>query len=164
MKIYTLILLILLCAGISFGQETRTWKTFSAPGGEWSILAPGTMTPDEEAVKPKSKKGSYSYRDSNGFFAVIYRDLPRVPKKLKAYYDQTRDGAVQGFSGRLLGEGDFTNGSITGREIRIEGETRVERARMFFHGKRFYVVLAVLPGNEINSEAVTAYLNSFTVK
>lgn len=146
-------------------QETeRTWETFSPPSGDWSVLSPGAMKPDAEVSKAKSKKGAYAYNDSTGFFAVMYRDMPRVPKKLDVYYNETRDGAVKGFGGRLLRDYEFTNGAITGREIVIEGATRMERARMFFHGKRLYVVLAVLPGDEMRTPEITAYLNSFTIK
>jgi hypothetical protein len=69
-------------------QLERTWQTFNSPKGDWSILSPGVMQPDEEARDPKSKMGSFGYRDSEGFFAVTWRDLPKVPKKLKEYYDK----------------------------------------------------------------------------
>lgn len=145
-------------------QLERTWQIFNSPKGEWSILSPGTMQPDDEAQKPKSKMGSYGYRDAEGFFAVTWRDLPKVPKKLKEYYDKNRDNAVKGVRGTLISDNEFSSGYLRGREIYIQTETRVLRGRMFFHNKRFYLVIAVLPGNQIRGEAINKYMDSFTLK
>lgn len=152
---------------LSYGaaaQIERSWQTFSSPKGDWSILSPGAMQPDEEAQKPESKMGSYGYKDAEGFFAVTYRDLPKVPKKLQDYYDKNRDGAVKGVRGSLLSDTAFSNGWMTGREILIQTETRVLRGRMFFVGKRFYLILAVLPGNQIRTSVIDEFLNSFAVR
>ena len=164
-----------------FAQD-RTWKSFSPPSGGWTINAPGILKPDSEALKSPSDKGSYSYNDFTGFFAVIYRDSPKrwVPWKpdYTAYMKKNRDEAVKAVKGQLLSDQEFTMGNIKGREIFIKmpGTTvqeresptkviyRVERARMFFNDKRFYVLLVVLPEDEINAPAITNYLNSFTFK
>lgn len=155
-------LLALSCAALA--QVERRWQTFNSPKGDWTILSPGALEPDDEAQKPKSKMGSYGYRDSEGFFAVTYRDLPKVLKKTKSYYDKNRDNAVKGVRGKLLSDNEFSNGGFTGREIYIQTETRVLRGRMFFHGKRFYLILAVLPGNQIRTDAINKYMNSFAVR
>ncbi len=172
------ILLVLNCA--AFAQQL-TWKTFSPDtgGAAWSILAPGDMKPDAEAQAPGTTKGSYSYNDYNGFFAVIYRDSPRrlVPWKpnYSAYYKKIRNDVVKANKGQLLKEGEFSNGGEVGREAyvkipsgttlggegQIKTQYRVQRFRMFFHGKRFYVLLAVLPENLIDTPAIDAYFNSF---
>jgi hypothetical protein len=173
------ILLVLSCC--AFTQE-RTWKTFSPDNGDWSILAPGILKPDPEALESPSTKGSYSYSDSNGFFAVIYRDSPKrvVPWKpnYKAYYRKVRDRFVKGAKGELLKDEEFTNGSVVGREIHIKMQNdrvvnresgikttyRIERFRMFFHGRRFYLLLAILPEEEIDTSTIDNYLNSFVAK
>jgi hypothetical protein len=36
--------------------------------------------------------------------------------------------------------------------------------RMFFHGKRFYLLVAVLPENKIDAPEIDSYLNSFVAK
>ncbi len=173
------ILLILSCG--AFAQE-RTWKTFSPDNGEWSILAPGVMKPDAEALESPSIEGSYSYNDFNGFFSVIYRDTPKgnvlwKPFK-KAHYKKVRNSFIKSTKGELLKDEEFSNGDINGREVRIkmpEGRLlgsesqvktkyRVERLRMFFHGRRFYLLLVVLPEEEIDAPAIDNYLNSFAIK
>lgn len=141
--------------------QDRTWQTFTPAKGEWSILSPGAMEPDEEARQSLNKRGSFTYKDFDGFFGVAYRDLPRMPKDIKVYYLKTRDGAVQGVKGKLVKEEEFTSKGITGYEIHIKTDYSVERARMFFHAQRFYVVLAVLPDDQIDGDEVTAYFNSF---
>jgi hypothetical protein len=173
-------ILLVLCSGV-FAQE-RAWKTFSPAGGAWSILAPGEMRPDAEAQASPSTKGSYSYYDFSGFFAVIYRDSPKrwVPWKpnYNAYFKKIRQDAVEAAKGQLLKEEDFTNGNATGREAYIkvpvgtlvgaEGQVitkyRVERLRMFFREKRFYLLVAVVPEEDVSSTAVNNYFNSFTAK
>ena len=176
-----ILLLLFFGAGSVFAQQ-RTWKTYSPDNGAWSILAPGAMTPDAEAQAAESNKGSYSYNDFSGFFAVIYRDSPKrwVPWKADhtAYFRRVRRDVVKASKGKLLKEEKFTNGALVGREIQIkiqvgtmtniEGLTkpryRVQRIRMFFVGERFYMLLAVVPENEIDSPAINQYFDSFVVK
>ena len=176
------ILVILLALSSSAPAQDRTWKTFSPYNSAWTILAPGVMRPDDEAQLPNSQMGSYSYNDFTGFFAVIYRDTPKrfVPWKpnYKAYFKKVRDDAVEAANGVLLKDEEFTNGSAKGREVyikipdgkiveresQIKAKFRVERMRMFFHGKRFYLIVAVLPENKIDDPEVDSFLNSFVAK
>lgn len=174
-----MILLVLSCA--SFAQE-RTWQTFSPDDGAWSILAPGILTPDKEALETPSTMGSYSYNDSNGFFAVIYRDTPKgrilwKPLK-KSYFKKVRKGFIKSNKGQLLKDVEFSNGDIKGREVyikvpdgavlgresQVKTKYRVQRSRMFFDGRRFYLLLAVLPEEEIDTPAINNYFNSFVLK
>lgn len=174
------ILLILSCA--AFAQDERTWETFSPGDGAWSILAPGVMSPDKEALESPSLMGSYSYNDSDGFFAVIYRDTPKgrilwKPFK-KAHFTKVRKDFIKANKGELVKDEKFSNGNFTGREVYIkvpDGRSigresqvitkyRVQRLRMFFDDRRFYLVLAVLPEKEIDAPAINNYFNSFVVK
>jgi hypothetical protein len=177
--IYSLGILLILCS-TTLAQQWN-WTSFNPDKQSWTILAPGPMIPDAEAKKPGSKKGSYAYNDFNGFFAVIYRDSPKrwLPFKpdYNAYIERVRDDVVKANKGELIKDSQFSNGGIVGREALvkfasgttrgIEGQTvkkyRVQRFRMFFVGSRFYVVLAVLNENEINSPAIDKYFNSFAV-
>jgi len=176
------ILLAFLVLSCSVFAQERTWKTFSPDNSAWTILAPGVMRPDGEAQQPNSTMGNYSYNDYTGFFAVIYRDSPKrfVPWKpnYKAYFKKIRDDAVQAANGVLLKDKEFTNGSAKGREVyikipdgkvleresQVKAKYRVERMRMFFHGRRFYLLVAVLPENKIDDPEIEAYLNSFVAK
>jgi hypothetical protein len=165
----------------SFAQD-RTWETFSPENGVWSILAPGVLTPDKEAAEPDSMMGSYSYTDANGFFAVIYRDTPKgrllwSPLK-KAHFKKVRKDFIKSNRGTLLKDQKFSNGAVEGREVyikvpdgivlrsesQVKTKFRVQRLRMFFDDRRFYLLLAVLPEGEIDAPAINNYFNSFVLK
>lgn len=172
---------LLVLSGAAFAQE-RTWKTFSPDAAEWSIRAPGAMNPDQEALESPSLMGSYSYTDFNGFFAVIYKDTPKnrllwKPFK-KAHFKRVRKDFVRANNGELLKETNFTNGGIDGREVyikvpdgkfltsesQVKTNYRVQRLRMFFRERRFYILLAVLPEKDIDAPAVSDYFDSFAFK
>lgn len=177
----SLAILLVLGASGAFAQE-RTWKTFSPQSGAWSVLAPGELRPDAEALEANSTKGSYSYNDFNGFFAVVYRDSPKrwLPWKpdYNSYFKKIRKDAVEAAKGQLLKEEEFSKGALAGREVYIkvpvgtlvgtEGQTitkyRVERLRMFFHDRRFYLLVAVLPESDVNSPEANGFFDSFVVK
>jgi hypothetical protein len=171
-------ILFILNTGIS--AQVRTWKTYTAPNGAWSILAPGNLAPDEEAKKSGSKRGSYAYNDFNGFFAVIYTDHSKLnffPWK-KGYFTKQRDLVIKANSATLINDVEFTSGNITGREVRLrmpdnrtfaresslKPQPRIQRFRMFFQGNRFYTVLAVLPETDISLPEIDKYFNSFVLK
>jgi VCBS repeat-containing protein len=172
------ILLSLFCT--TFAQQW-SWRPFKPERQPWTILAPGVMTPDAEAKKPRGDKGTYTYNDFNGFFAVIYRDSPRrwLPWKpdYSGYIESVRDDVISANKGSLLKERDFSSRGISGRESYvkfpsgttrgIEGQPvikyRVQRFRMFFVDRRFYVVLAVLNENEIDTPEIDKYFNSFAI-
>ena len=174
---------ILLVLGSAVFAQERTWKTFTPENGAWSVFAPGEMKPDAEAQETASKQGSYTFNDSTGFFAVIYQDNPKWLFSLSkpfigSHYKRVRKGFVKNSRGKLLKEGKFTSGDISGQEAWIkmpEGKDfnaenqektryRVQRIRMFFRENRFYVLLAVLPENEIDAFAIDNYFNSFKFK
>jgi len=172
--------IILFLSGGVLAQEWA-WKMFNPSGKSWSILAPGEMRPDEEALEPGSKMGSYSYSDFYGYFAVVYRDAPKtflIPIKpnQSAHFKKVKNDFITATKGQLLKEEEFTSGRAKGRELHIkvptgtmtgiEGQVitkyRIERLRMFFIGMRFYMLLAVLPEDIIYTPAVDKFFNSFT--
>ena len=177
----TFFALILIFVGAAAAQD-RNWTKFSPASKDWTILAPGEMVADEYSLNPDGDRGSYSYTDFSGFFAVVYRDAPKrryVPWKINrhAYYEKIAKDAAKAAKGEIIRRDDFTNGNITGREIyikipnvkvqAIESPTkttyRIERMRLFFDDKRFYIVLAVLPEDEIDSVATNNYMYSFVL-
>ena len=180
-QLLLLLTAILFLSGIAAAQEW-TWKTYSPPNDAWSIFAPGVMKPDSEAQTANSKVGSYTYSDFYGSFLVVYRDSSKSFWSLKpdysSYYKKVRKDFVKASKGQLLKEEKFTKGDWIGREVYIkiptgqmvgiEGQIltkyRIERLRMFFHGKRFYLLLAVLPENLINTPEIDKYFDSFVAK
>lgn len=176
----TLVILLIVSCGV-FAQA-RTWKTFSPNNGVWSILAPGIMLPDEAALESPSTMGSYSYSDANSFFSVIYRDTPKgrllwKPMK-KSHFNRVRNDYIKNNNGKLIKDEEFSNGNMNGREVyvkiaegnvigresQLETKYRVHRLRMFFDDRRFYLLIAVLPEESIDTPAINKYFNSFAIK
>jgi VCBS repeat-containing protein len=173
--------IILFLSGGVLAQEWA-WKSFSPAGKSWTILAPGDMQPDEEALEEGSKMGSYSYSDFYGYFAVVYRDAPKgflisLPVNEKSHFKKVKNDFIAATKGVLLKEEDFSHGRYKGREVHlkipsgkmtgIEGQTitkyRIERMRMFFVGKRFFMMLAILPEDIIYTPVVDKFFNSFSM-
>lgn len=165
-KLIFTFLIVLIFALYASAQETlRNWQSFSPTNGDFTVLAPGKMRPDDNAAEGNKKKGSYGYKDKTGFFAVLYQKMPHQPKKLDKYFDKSRDLAVKGVNGRLLSENNFSSNGLKGREIFIQMDYgRVERARLFFNGKRLYILIAIVPSTEVNSDEINKYMSSFTAK
>jgi hypothetical protein len=175
--------LTLFLCGAMFAQTERQWKIFTPETGAWSILAPGVMQHDPDALETLSTKGGYSFTDADGFFAVVYEDSPKWQVALykpfiNSHYKKIRNSFVKSSKGELLKDEKFKNGDQTGREFLVkipdgriidaEGQMktryRVGRFRIFFHNNRCYMLLAVLPENEIGSFAIDNYFNSFVAK
>jgi hypothetical protein len=174
------ILLVLSCGAFA---QTRTWKTFSPDNGGWSILSPCMMKPDAEALASRSTKGSLSCNDSNAYFAVVYRDNSKLKLTfskpfINSYYKKIRNSFIKSTSGELVKDEEFSSGGMNGREVYIKmpydrvfssvntAKTtyRVERLRMFFNENRFYLLIAILPEDEIDSTETNNYFNSFVAK
>jgi hypothetical protein len=177
--VLTLSIIFILSLGVSAQQ--RTWRTFTPPSEAWSVLSPGNMIADDEAAKPDSKRGSYSYSDSNSFFAVIYSDYSKLNNLLpwkKNHFNKQRDAVMKANKATLIRDSEFTSGNITGREIRLrmpdnrtfaresnlKPQHRIQRFRMFFQGNRFYMILAVLPEEQISLPEIDKYFESFRLK
>ena len=108
LKRLTAAAVFIICFSILGSAQERTWKTYSPKHGGWSILAPGTMNADSEALKENSKQGSYSFHDYNGFFAVIYKDYGGfnfLPWK-QGHFLKQRDLVVKSNKGTLISDKD----------------------------------------------------------
>lgn len=180
---FILIAGLLLAFGSTLSAQERNWEYFTPASGEWTIFAPGEMTHDPNALETLSTKGGYSYSDTNGFFAVVYEESASwkvfISKPfLGSHYKKIRNGFVKNSKGTLIKDIKFKNKSNSGREFSVkipdgrmldsEGELqtryRVARFRVFFQGNRCYMIVAVLPENEINSFAIDNYFDSFVAK
>ena len=181
-KIFQICALLLALTFGAAAQEAKTWQTFSPPNGAWTIFAPGVLSPDEEATEPQSLMGSYSYNDAKGFYSVIYRDTPKgkvLWKPLKtSHFKKVRKDFIKSNNGELLKEEKITVAGREGREVfirvpesrfmtresQIKPKYRVQRLRMFFDNRRFYLILAVLPEAEIDAAETNKFFDSFALK
>lgn len=182
LKFFWSFALLLALGGAVFAQE-RTWNIFSPDDKSWSIIAPGAMLYDPNALDALSTKGAYSYSDADGFFAVVYEDSPKWEVFLwkpfiGSHYKKIRNGFVKSSNGELLKDRKFTNGGVSGREFYVkipdgrivdsEGQPKMRyrtgRFRIFFRGTRCYMLLAVLPAGQIDAPEINTYFNSFVAR
>ncbi len=178
-KAIFLLFALTISVGAAQAQE-RTWKTFTPGTKDWSILAPGAMQTDPEAIDSLGKKGGYSYRDATGFFAVAYENSPALTVALYkpfigSHYKKIRNSFVKSSRGKLLSDEKFKangdsgreffvqipDGSILDNEGRLQSRYKVGRFRIFFHGNRCYMLLAVLPEDQIKTFPINDYFTSF---
>ena len=179
----SLVIAVAIGSSVTAIAQERQWKTFAPENGAWSIFAPGEMTHDEEGSESLNTKGGYTYTDNDGFFAVVYEDSPKWLVTLSkpfigSHYKKIRNSFLKSSRGELIKDEKFKNGTQSGREFyikipdgrvldsenQIKTRYRTGRFRIFFQGKRCYMLIAVLPEEEINSFAVDNYFNSFAAK
>ena len=163
--------------------QERNWKYFSPQSGEWTIFAPGAMSGGGDELENLGKRGGFSYTESSGFFAVVYEEsagwkVSLMKPFIGSHYKKIRKGFVKNSKGTLIKDVKFKNKDFNGREFYVkipdgkilDGENqlqtryRVGRFRVFFHGNRCYMLLAVLPEKEINTFEIDNYFDSFTAK
>lgn len=172
--------IIVLLFSVTIPAQKWSWKLFNPPNQPWTVLAPGTLTPDDEA-KAGGNKGSYAYNDYNGFFAVVYRDASKrlffFNPNYKEFIKDVRDGVAEANSGEIIKDTIFERRGTKFREVQVrfpsgttrspEGRTiskyRVQRFRMFFVGNRFYALLAVLPEEDVDKPEISQFLDSFSI-
>lgn len=176
------LLILLIFSGGAFAQE-KTWQTYSPESGEWSVLAPAKLNADDEALETPSKQGSYTYGNSERFYAILYQENPKWLKTIwtpfiGSHYKKVTKGFVKNSKGELLKDQKFSEGKISGREVyikvpdgrdlglenQLKTRYRIQRIRMFFHGSRFYVLMALLPESEIGTAETDKFFNSFILK
>lgn len=176
--IHTFGLLLFISVAV-FAQE-RAWKNFTPENGDWNILAPGVMERASDPEESLDKKGSYSYGDEAGFFAVVYENSPgwvvtMYKPFIGSHYKRIRKDFVKNSRGKLLKDEKFKNGDQSGRQFFVqipdgkildnEGQwktrCKIARFRVFFKGNRCYILMATLPENEIYSTSINKYFDSF---
>lgn len=101
---------------------------------------------------------------SNGVvYAVTFADYPEtfLGVKAKTVLDGVRDG-MKGKDGFVKEDKDILlNGTVPGREFRIEAGKRVIRARVFLTGNRLYQVMITGDRQPADGKSADEFLKSF---
>ena len=172
-------LLILLC-GAAFAQE-RNMGNIHSRNRRLEHSRARRYAESIWCQRALDKKGSYSYSDETGFFAVVYENSPgwavTIYKPfIGSHYKKIRKKFVKDSRGKLLKDEKFKNGDESGREFFVqipdgkvldnEGQWKsrykIARFRVFFNGNRCYILMAVLPENEVYTSPINNYFTSFT--
>jgi len=134
------------------------WKEFKSAPGKFSITLPGT--PKEEVSTQDTKIGKLTTHYFNletdlGHYLVTYVDVPKsptTPDDNKAALDSARDQALSS-GARLLIENDISVAGVVGRELLVEKNGLIVKARFFFVKERLYQILFVTHPNTVFNDA-----------
>ena len=156
----TIALLIALLSGSVMAQDphspakvqdvTTTSKEFKSVEGRFTVLFPGTPTLQETtantAIGPL-KTHIAILETASSVYYVSYTDLPaglETPAEIKAGLDSSRDQAVAN-GNRLIVENDVTIAGVLGRELLMEKNGLIMRARFFYLKQRLYQLIIGAP-------------------
>jgi hypothetical protein len=159
-RLSTIALLIALLSASAFAQDphspakvkdvTTTSKEFKSVEGRFTVLLPGTPTLQETTantpIGPLKTHIAILDTDSGAYY-VSYTDLPAVletPEEIKAGLDSSRDQAIAN-GNRLIVENDVTVSGVGGRELLMEKNELIVRARFFYLKQRLYQLIIGAP-------------------
>jgi hypothetical protein len=160
---FLMIFLIALLCGVVVAQDPpppvkeyseTAWKEFKSSEGRFSIVLPGT--PKKEVNTQDTKIGKLTSHYFNletdlGHYLVTYVDMPEgptTPADTKAALDSARDQALSS-GARLLLENDISVAGVVGRELLVEQNGLIVKARFFFVKARLYQILFVTRPNTV---------------
>jgi hypothetical protein len=155
------IFLIALFCGAVVAQEppppvkeynANAWKEFSSAEGKFSISLPGSPKAAEPRTMDTSigKLTTHSFilQTDFGHYYVSYVDFPispSTPEETKGALDSSRDEALKD-GARLIVENDVSVAGVVARELLVEKNNFIIRARYFYVKTRLYqMIFTTLP-------------------
>lgn len=154
-----------------------TWKEFSSAEGKFKIKFPGT--PYQTTIElPKEFKFKIAGYQSAGSSSARYLDFPEIVKDraaLKAFLDRMRDADLEylqqgGKKLQILSETDITFDRYSGRMLVLDLAHVIYRNKTIVVNNRLYVLTAIIPKVDAQSEAgkayerlVTRFIDSFSL-
>lgn len=161
---------ILLASACSFlHAQQSTWKELRSTEGGFSVLMPGTPTPNKVTVNTTSgveEANMFSLSDDSlNEYIVAYSKYPKTnPKEVSTgkLFDKVRDGILLAQQGKLLNEAAITLDGYSGRSIAVERPDGViTTARFYVVDDRFYQLSVNGKINGREPEATNRFLDSF---
>ena len=168
MKLVAAVALLVSACSFLNAQEP-TWKEFRSNEGGFSVLMPGTPTPNKVTVNTTSgveEANMFSLsEESLDEYIVAYSKYPKTDSKEVStgkLFDKARDGILLVQQGKLLNEAAITLDGFSGRSIAVERPDGViTTARFYVVGDRFYQLSVNAKTNEREPEAPKRFLDSF---
>lgn len=165
-------LVILMWSGCQRPEQpsTANWKTFSPPGGRFSVLLPSD--PVKQDQKNNSGYEAVSYRivtalSNVAAMAVGYSDQPQgasFESDPNVILDKVRDQSVTDLNGKVISETAIKLGQYPGRELRVSipGGYTV-RQRIFVANRRLYSLMITAGSRGIDSKEAETFFGSFKI-
>ena len=168
MKLVAAVALLVSACSFLNAQEP-TWKEFRSNEGGFSVLMPGTPTPNKVTVNTTSgveEANMFSLSDESlDEYIIAYSKYPKTDSKEVStgkLFDKARDGILLVQQGKLLNEAAITLDGFSGRSIAVERPDGViTTARFYVVGDRFYQLSVNAKTNEREPEAPKRFLDSF---
>lgn len=174
MKSKWLVLALSLSLVLLAGCQKFSWKDFSTPQGNFSVLMPGN--PENHTQSQNTPFGpvttyAFIYSNKDSAFAVSYTDYPESLMQgfdVQKGFDGARDAELAKSGGSLISESPISLNSFSGREVQMtttEGDGKhAIRTRMYLVKNRLYQVLVVLPKDELFSKNAVKFMDSFKLQ
>lgn len=166
--------LLTVCAGLAVADpdDLDTWRAYAPDGGAFRVDFPSEPTTQrKERWFPVSEFVSTVYRAevADDTFGLNHTDLPRValffaPKS--TIFSSARDGFIEDSNASEVSFEEVEYAGHKARELVYDipaSETKPAlrgRARMFFEGKRLYIVWAEVT-ERISPADINRYFGSF---
>ena len=156
----TIALLITLLSGSVMAQDppppveredaSTVQKEFKSTEGGFTVLFPGTPKLEEQTANTgigPIKTHLAILETASSVYYVSYVDLPaglETPEEIKQGLDSSRDQAIAG-GHRLINETEVTVAGVGGRELLMEKNGLIIRARFFYLKQRLYQLIFGTP-------------------
>jgi hypothetical protein len=157
MRFSTIALLVTLLAGTVAAQTpsptpkvedvaSAVRKEFKSTEGGFTVLFPGTPKLEEATANTgigPIKTHLAILETPSSVYYVSYVDLPaglETPEEIKQGLDSSRDQAIAG-GHRLISENDVAVSGVGGRELLMEKNGLIIRARFFYLKQRLYQLI-----------------------
>ena len=158
------------CDGTAPKNALATWKTFSPPGGNFSVMMP--PNPVEDVPKTKTAYEAKTYHIVSAMsnlagLAVGYSDQPSdkaFEKDPKKVLDAVLKQAVSDQRGELISEKPITIKNYPGREFAasVKGGLTV-RQRIYLVNKRIYSLMIITGSKGLDSPEARTFFDSFQI-
>jgi hypothetical protein len=146
-------------------RNTKAWREYGFPEGRFKVSLPAE--PTEESLSTKTPNGRLEYQiftldTKAASYEIRYYDLTWVPgsdEEIKKLLNGARARILHNFQGQLIAEEDIFLDQHPGREMRVESQNHVIRARCYVAGRRFY--LTIFSTTKVANPSVTKFDETF---
>jgi len=132
-------------------DHASDWKEFISAEGQFTVSLPGTPKAGISTVSAPAgplKSNFFVVERDKFLYYVSYVDLPagpETPEENKEALDTSRDRALANH--RLISENDVMLDGIVGRELLVDRNGVILKARFFYAGQRLYQMIITAPPN-----------------
>ena len=138
--------------------------------GKYSLYMPGTPATKTQTIPSMAGPIDlhvYFFDEHGVRYILVYNDFPATISQaaaVKTLLDSARNGAIEGFHGKLVKEDTITlTGNYPGRDIQVvsaDGK-RALRSRMYVVKNRLYQIGIAVPTADLSTANTLKYLDSF---